>query len=310
MMSLKRILVPVDFSDPSRKAVAYGAAIAERAGAKLYLAHIMQRVSGFAYVFPDAPSDWEQQRIASTRQALEDLLPPGREKLHVEVVAKIGAVEDELLGLVHDENIDLVIMGSRGRTRLRRVFLGSVTEHMLRKVPVPVLTISHIPPEREVIEEKVPSMERILFATDLGRSAENGIHASVQLAAHFGAALTVAHVVPLSTFGDSQSYVPSDVLFSEDARALAARLYDLTRPHLDTAKTIRTVLLQGEPYKVILRFADENKIDLIVLNLERKSVLERVLLGTTAEFIVRLAHVPVLSIPVEVPVEASGVSAA
>ena len=80
---------------------------------------------------------------------------------------------------------------------------------------------------------------------------------------------------------------------------MGEQLHTVTRPYLKGLE-VDTAILRGEPYEAILHFADENHIDLVVLNLERKSALEKVLLGTTAEKVVRLAHMPVLSIPVDV----------
>jgi nucleotide-binding universal stress UspA family protein len=309
MSTLRRILAPVDFSESSRKAVGYGIALAEKTGAKLYLAHVLAPVPEFGYVFPDNPPDTNALRITDARQTLLDLLPANRDQLRYELIAKIGAVEHELLGMVRDESIDLVIMGTRGRTRLRRWFLGSVTEHLLRKVPVPVLTVSHITPEHEATAGKLPGIERILFATDLGLGVEKGATASAELAKYFNATLTVAHVVPTSSFGDQLAPFPGEFLYSEDAATIADRMDGLTRSYMTDLK-ICTAILHGEPFEAILRFADENSIDLIVLNLERKPALERVLLGTTAEQVVRLAHMPVLSIPVEVRVAAVDMSVA
>jgi nucleotide-binding universal stress UspA family protein len=260
-------------------------------------------------VFPDNPPDTNALRMADARQTLLDLLPANRDQLRYELVAKIGAVEHELLGIVRDESIDLVIMGTRGRTRLRRWFLGSVTEHLLRKVPVPVLTVSHITPEHEATPGKLPRVERILFATDLGLGVEKGISASAELAKYFNASLTLAHVVQRTSFGEQLAPFPGEFLFGEDAATIADRMNGLTRSYTTELK-IRTAILRGEPFEAILHFADENSIDLIVLNLERKPALERVLLGTTAEQVVRLAHTPVLSIPVALPVAAVETSVA
>ena len=309
MTTVKRLLVPVDFSDSSRKAIGYGVAIAEKTGAKLYLAHILAAVPSFGYVFPENPLDMDAKRLADARQTLLGLLPPNHDELHYELVTRIGAVEDELLGIAREEDIDLVIMGSRGRTGLRRWFLGSVTEHLLRKLPVPVLTVSHIAPGHALDAGKEPLVAQILFATDLGDGVEKGLQASVQLARYFKANLTVAHVVARPPFEEIAPAVSGEFMFGADATAVAEQLHAVTDPYLNGLK-VDTAILRGEPYEAILHFADANDIDLVVLNLERKSALERVLLGATAEQVVRLAHMPVLSIPVDVAVAAIDTSVA
>jgi nucleotide-binding universal stress UspA family protein len=289
--------------------VAYGIALAGKTGAKLYLAHILAPVPAVGFVFPDNPADMDAQCLAKAKHTLSDLLPPNREELHYELITKIGAVESELLGIVHDERIDLVIMGSRGRTGLRRWFLGSVTEHLLRKLPVPVLTVSHITPEHEADAGRLPAVERILFATDLGTGVENGLGASAQLAGYFNATLTVAHVMSRPPFGEVASALPPEYFFAEESQALDERLHTMTRPYSKDL-SIHIAVLRGEPYQAILHFADQQEIDLIVLNLERKSFVERVLLGTTAEQVIRMAHMPVLSIPLDISVAGVNTSVA
>jgi nucleotide-binding universal stress UspA family protein len=302
MVTAKRILVPVDFSESSRKAVAYGVAIAQRTGATLYLAHILAAVPAFGYTLSDNPLDIDAERLANARQTLLDLLPANRDELHYELIAKIGVVEEELVSAVRGENINLVIMGSRGKTRLRRFLLGSVAEHLIRRLDVPVLTVSHLTPDHDLTAGSAPGISRILFATALGAGVENGIAVSAELARRFGAALTVAHVVPRPPFGEAAPPVTGEFLFSDDSSAIAAQLHELTRPYLKEVK-VHTAILRGEPADAILHFADQDSVDLVVLNLERKTVLERVLLGTTAEKVVRLAHMPVLSIPVDLSSE-------
>jgi nucleotide-binding universal stress UspA family protein len=61
---------------------------------------------------------------------------------------------------------------------------------------------------------------------------------------------------------------------------------------------IESVVAEGKPYQKILQYVDQHDVDLIVLNLQGKSLMERAALGSTAERVVRLANVPVLSVPV------------
>src|SRR5262245_14904034 len=126
MIHVKKILVPVDFSEASKKAVNYGLSLALEFEARLVLAHIVA---------------YDTLAYLTAKARLLELIPPNyRERLDFEIIVKGGEVRQELLGIVDEKEIDLVVMGSRGRAYFERLLLGSVIERMLRKLQVPILT--------------------------------------------------------------------------------------------------------------------------------------------------------------------------
>ena len=168
MIHVKKVMVAVDFSEPSKKAVKYGLSLALKFEARLVLAHI-------------APYDPVAYETAKVR--LLELIPADyREWLDFEVVVKSGEVRPELLGIVEEKEIDLVVMGSRGRSYFERLLLGSVTERMLRQLHVPILTVSHLDPVKETHEPGWVPLRRILYATDLSEGSEPGLEFSIRLA--------------------------------------------------------------------------------------------------------------------------------
>jgi nucleotide-binding universal stress UspA family protein len=284
MIHLKNILVPVDFSGPSKKAINYGLSLAVGFKAKLVLAHIAP--------FDAAVYDRAKLQLLS-------LLPVEyREQIDFEIIVKAGEVRQELLGIVEDKEIDLVVMGTRGRSYFERMLLGSVTERMLRKLHVPVLTVSHLDPEKEIHAPGPVPLRRIVYATDLMDSAEEGLKFSFRLAHELDAHLTVVHAVQIldaAILGVDTVYLPD---YSADARAQAAERLDRTVALAsDGSVPTTTVLADGVPYEAINRVAGETNADLIVINLHGKGPFERALLGTTAERVIRTATIPVLSLP-------------
>ena len=285
MIHVKTIMVPVDFSEPSKKAVNYGLSLAVEFEARLVLAHI-------------TPFDERSYEAAKAR--LLQLIPGEyRDRLNYEIIVKAGDVRQELAGIIEDKTVDLVVMGSRGRSYFERLLLGSVTERMLRQVHVPVLTVSHLDPEKEIHRPGVVPLHRILYATDLADGTEPGLQFSVRLAHGLDAHLTVLHVVQAldSAFQgiETAAYLPD---YAADLQAGAAeRLNRLVALVSDGSVPISTILASGVPYQTIDRIAEQNNDDLIVINLQGKGRIERALLGTTAERVVRTAAVPVLSLP-------------
>jgi nucleotide-binding universal stress UspA family protein len=283
MIHIKNILVPVDFSEASKKAVNYGLSLALEFSARLVLAHVTPHTTRYD----------EEARLI-------ELIPPDCcDALNFEIVIRSGEVRHEILEIVRENEIDLVVMGTHGRPYFERLLLGSVTERMLRKLHIPVLTVSHLDPDKELHTPAAIPFARILYATDLADGSEAGLGFSIRLARGLDAALTVAHVVrPLDAVfqgTETAAYLP-DVI--AEARAqVEDRLGRAVTSVSDGSVPITTVVAEGVPYETINRLASELKADLIVINLQGKGVLERALLGSTAERVIRTATVPVLSLP-------------
>lgn len=154
MITLKRILVPTDFSEHSKNALRYAAAFADKFGAQIHLLHVFQDLAIFQ---PDAvtaappalpPRD---ALLAAARTALEQSIeecPIKGVPVHPEV--REGAAQEEIVVFAREKNIDLIIMGTHGRGWLAHVLMGSVAEKVVRKAPCPVLTVRH--PEHEFVQ--------------------------------------------------------------------------------------------------------------------------------------------------------------
>ena len=145
MIQLNRILVPTDFSDYSRAALEYGGEFAERFGAELHLVHVLQDLVGLVpepgLAFPP-PGDYMLELQRSAEQALAGL--PGAaapEGVKVERVVRHGPPFLEIIRYAREAEIDLIVMGTHGRSGLAHMLLGSVAEKVVRKAPCPVLTV-------------------------------------------------------------------------------------------------------------------------------------------------------------------------
>ena len=301
MIKLSNILVPVDFSQPSSKALRYGMSLALQFGSHLVLAHVVPSLAIFDYGFPERLQELEKLAFEGARKSLEEFIPQEyRNLVSIHPIVRVGDVREELLRIIHDEKIDLVVMGSHGRRNIERFFLGSTTEHILRKVPVPVLTVSRILPGHEIHSPGPVPIRRIVYAADLSENAEIGLWYSAELARTFGAELDIVHVIdPLET-GQWGTELPGALPF--DLCAIQEMARERLQEIVGGAGTgdLKTTIsvLEGLPHNTIIRFADEINADLIIQNLKSKGVLERVMLGATAERVIRASHIPVLSIPV------------
>ena len=151
MIDLKRILVPTDFSDFSQVALRYGCEFAAKFDADLHLLHVIDNPA------PPAAEDWgktldeyrrDLETYAGKEMQLLDLNPlPDR--THVVDTIRYGSTLLEIIRHARENEIDLIVLGTHGRTGLAHVFLGSVAEKVVRKSPCPVLTVRH--PEHEFV---------------------------------------------------------------------------------------------------------------------------------------------------------------
>ena len=153
MIDLHRILVPTDFSKFSHNALKYAAAFAEKFGAELYLLHVVQDLGVFipdavTAVPPLAPP--VEQLSAAVRTALDRVIHENHlERFTVHAEVREGTPFYVIIQFAREKNVDLIVMGTHGRTGLVHVLMGSVTEKVVRKSPCPVLTVRH--PEHEFV---------------------------------------------------------------------------------------------------------------------------------------------------------------
>ena len=140
MISLKKILVPTDFSEHSGKAVLYGEELAKKFGATLHLVHAVEKVPVMygegAFFTPETEAEMQ---AASTKE-LEALTPDvGGNPVVRKVV--LGHPFVEIVRYARENEIDLIVLGTHGRGALAHMLLGSVAEKVVRKAPCPVLTV-------------------------------------------------------------------------------------------------------------------------------------------------------------------------
>ena len=145
MIELKRILLPTDFSDYSANATAYATSFADKFGTELHLLHVLQDLVAMVpepgLAFPP-PGDYMQELQQSAEQALAQLPDPApSDASKIVRVTCQGPPFVEIIRYAKENEIDLIIMGTHGRSGLAHVLLGSVAERVVRKAPCPVLTV-------------------------------------------------------------------------------------------------------------------------------------------------------------------------
>ncbi len=131
---IQHLLVPLDFSGKSRQALRYAIPIAQKFSAKIHLVHVLPR-PGKA----DLAGLPQRKRDAINRLGeMSALLPP---RLRTGNAVLVGKPAEEILTLAAKNNIDLIVLTTKGLTGLQRVLVGSTAEHIMRHAPCPVMSL-------------------------------------------------------------------------------------------------------------------------------------------------------------------------
>lgn len=175
-------------------------------------------------------------------------------------------------------------MGTQGRTGLNRLVLGSVTERTLRVSPIPVLTVhedTNIDIDFETVPLPTDGSDAASFAADYG----------ITLAAATDAAM---HVVDLTAV--SGEFGSAEILDALEEAGQDAVDDVIDRADEAALRSVEASVLSGTPARALLDYIDERDIDLIVMGTHGRTGLDKYLLGSVTEKIVRLADVPVLTV--------------
>jgi nucleotide-binding universal stress UspA family protein len=142
MLKLETILFPTDFSKPSEYAFEAAAALARDHKARLIVMHVTPPVIVYGELIPPPPASPEEYvaKIWEAFHKLEAAEPRVRE-LRVETRVEEGDPAWGILNVAKEENVSMIVMGTHGRTGLRRLVMGSVAEEVLRKATCPVMTV-------------------------------------------------------------------------------------------------------------------------------------------------------------------------
>jgi nucleotide-binding universal stress UspA family protein len=159
MFRIKSILHPTDFSQPSEYAFQTACALARDHGAKLVLLYVVPPfIATEAYVPP--PSEEYREKVWEEFRQIQATVPAVRE-VRVETQITEGDPAHEIVRVAEEVGADLIVMATHGRTGLRRLLMGSVAEHVLRRAACPVLTVKAPPPApARAVEEPAEALAR------------------------------------------------------------------------------------------------------------------------------------------------------
>lgn len=207
-IAFHRVLMATDFSEASERALEYAIAIAHRHGSVLTIAHALPEQPRERIPLDPLPHELDRRRLEAETQMKHLEEKPELRDLRHHTLLERGNVSDVLADEIQRDNIDLLVMGTRGRGGLRKVALGSVAEEILHLATCPMLTLG---PNVRPAKPDTCEFKRILFATDFGVASNAAFPYAMSLAEAYQAKLFLLHMVPLMPVADigPAAYGPS-----------------------------------------------------------------------------------------------------
>ena len=295
-LQIRNVLVATDFSRASIQAFRAALPLLKHFGAELHLVHVLihEPIGGLIEI-PMVMSDAELKEHARHRlhqMATKYSVPLRPKNVHV----PYGRPFEQICQLARDLNVDIIVTSTRGNTGLKHLALGSTAERVVRYSPCPVLVVRS-GNRRGKTGRK--TFRKILIPIDFSECSIKGLNYAKALARRFHAKLLLHHSIALQYYFANDEYkrhdFPGLVRWAEKtAREQMREL--VQRTQWDQVK-VETAVDMGHAGQHICDRAKDSDIDLIVTSTHGRTGFKHILLGSTAEYVVRHAPCSVLVVP-------------
>lgn len=278
---MQRILVPTDFSPHADAALSHAVRFARAFGAEVHLLNVQVPYGPTSPLIDEFPDEAEARR--------ELMMLPTGDVEDVRSVRRGITVGPTVIEYAEDHDVDLIVMGSHGRRGVPRLLLGSVAEDVLRATTRPVLVVH----AEAAGDPDSLTYDRILVPVDFSPMTDQQLRVARILARRFSARLELVHSIDPPTMPDF--YMPAGTLVldmknvTETVDERLEALADTLRDEIE----VTTHILVGRAVREIAERAAH--ADLLVMPTQGLSGLDRALLGSVAEGVLRRTDCPVFA---------------
>ncbi|MFB6114531.1 MAG: universal stress protein [Halodesulfurarchaeum sp.] len=282
----ERILLPVDGSPESDRAIRWAMTLASASDAVVHALYVIDRGGVPEGIDAMNDSDRIEADLRTVAESVVETVAEAGREAGVRVTETITAAHpiEAILSSVPESDADLIVIGTHSPGRLDRFLHRSLGEQVAQHAPVPVLTVYTASSDRE------SDIERILLATDGRLSSENARTCAFDLAGVFDAVVIAVYVLE-SRFGTSSAI--KEYLEQQGNEVMQSVRFHAAKEDVD----VRTLEREGEADSEILSVAESEDVDLVVLGTHGRTGLDRVLMGSVACRVIRNADRPVLTVP-------------
>ena len=281
-ITINKILLATDFSHEAQNALQCAVSLARRYGSTILLTHVLP--TGGSDVVVEAWPDLANVMRHNAEQSMSKL--ENTENLRFlphEVIMRPGDTWDVISQVLSDKNVDLIVMGTQGHGGIKKLFLGSTAEKVVRHAACPVLTVG--PHVRLVSPNR---FGHVLYASDFSSGSTRALTYALSLAEDGRAALTLLHVIGTNPASESE--------LLEWKQQDRARLSQMVPSDVDLAYKLEIEVETGIPEVEIVRLADTRKADLIVMGCHSGGSVSTHLPWTALHQVLQHAHCPVLTV--------------
>jgi len=306
----QKIIVPLDSSDLSERALSVASSIAKAVGGSVsicssidpndqakfnaYWALSGDMDSGIAALPPEGLVRTEEERRSEMEQYLSKIKADNANLSGSDSSVLTGTPADEILAYAHSQNAGLIVMSSRGRSGIVRGVLGSVTDKLLRSADIPVIVV---PSEYEAHSGEAITL---IVPLDGSKRSESALTAALPLASQIGATVKVLHFVQMESRYAGMPFneigpMKADI---DDLTALAsAYLDDVCKRNETDGVTLEAEVVIGYPASHISEYSQNVSNGIVVMTSHGRSGLKRMLMGSVTDATLRNSDAPVMVVP-------------
>ena len=298
----KKIVVPLDGSSLSERALPYAVILATEFKSELLLLQVIDENENSSAV--TAQGYLKNLQSFLTGQGLPDHQPP----YSVRLLLANGDPAEQIIETIKEYQANIVIMSTHGRTGLSRVFSGSITRNIMQEVTVPLMLVHPMDNTKtelaEIFRNVSPDLLRkhIIVPLDGSPLAETALATAVALAEVTNSPIDLIDVLPspedlLVEYGAGPSgYIPQETNLQAIKEEALDYLLVVETERLPASLHVNTHIVSGKPGSEIVRHAKERDAGLIILASHTRKGVGRAVLGSVAEEILQLSGIPVIII--------------
>lgn len=297
MRFFKHIIVGTDLTPGAEWSIQQAIALAEHHTARLSILHsIDTQMSQYRSMLPLSPSDLEEMLRQETKRKILKMYAdsPKQKQIDFSAHARMGKPYKELIRYAEAEGGDLILIGPRNPSLLKRIFLGSTAGQLLRNSPLPTLLMH---PEKNV------SFKRILAPVDCSESSRQALQKAAALARHEGAELHILNVLEETPITSLSGLLPIaevsgfHALYKQDNQETMERFLAQC-PELSQVDC-KQHFKEGLADQEIQACAQEVHADLIVMGTAGRTGVSGIVVGNTAERVARSLNCSMLTLPIQ-----------
>ncbi len=318
----KKIMCTIDFSDFTDESFGYSVALCKEFNAALFLVHIVTLEDNY---LGNGIMDFDHQEfqeifIMNAKEHLGEMV----KKLTIdhEIVVSVGSPSDEICRIAMEKEIDLVITATHGKSGIKKLLLGSITEKLIKSIKCPLLVLDTNNHDSTSLNDYEMKLQKIMVACDFSPDSKLAFDYGLSLAQEFQAEIYLSHVIKPTEYielkaSDYINVVPANFahwhntdyfemqkkVTEENRKKIKAlrkrlerQLYYMLPEDCKNWCTPHTDVLTGEPYEELVKYAKEQKVDMIVLGIRGHTLWENLLVGSTTDRVIRHAPCPVLAV--------------